>query len=187
MSVLIINSNVEHELAGGQYAQRRDQCESALKAIGKPSWRDVLPEDLELARASLSEDQHAYGRHVVTEIERTLKAATAFESEQWERVGELMYASHESLQRDYRVSCDELDVLVRLARQLGIAGGVYGSRMTGGGFGGCTVTLVSTDRVDSISKEILSRYKSETGIRATSFVSRPAIGAHLVQRKSNDN
>ena len=187
MSVLIINSNVEHDLAGGQYAQRRDQCESALKAIGKPSWRDVLLEDLEQARCSLSENQYEYGRHVVTEIERTLQAAAAFESEQWERVGKLMYASHESLRTDYQVSCDELDVLVRLARQLGVVSGVYGSRMTGGGFGGCTVTLVRTSQIDSVSRKILSRYKSETGISATSFVSRPAIGAHLVHRKSNDN
>ena len=187
VSVLIINSNVEHELAGGQYAKRRDQCESALKAIGKTSWRDVLPENLEQARTSLSEDQYACGRHVVTEIERTLQAAAAFESKQWENVGKLMFASHESLQHDYCVSCNELDVLVRLARQLGTAGGVYGSRMTGGGFGGCTVTLVRTDQIDSVSRKILSRYKSETGISATSFSSRPAIGAHVVQRKSNDN
>lgn len=186
VSVLIINSNVEHELAGGQYAQRREQCESALKAIGKSTWRDVTQEDLETARTVLSENQYACGRHVVTEIERTLQAATAFESKQWERVGELMYASHESLQHDYRVSCDELDVLVRLAREIGIDGGVYGSRMTGGGFGGCTVTLVKTDRIESVSEEILSRYKSETGISATSFASRPAIGAHLIQQKPNN-
>lgn len=186
VSVLTINSNVEHELAGGQYAQRQEQCESALKLICKTSWRDVTYEELETALAVLSENQYACGRHVVTEIERTLQAATAFESEQWERVGELMYASHESLQHDYRVSCDELDVLVRLAREIGIAGGVYGSRMTGGGFGGCTVTLVSADRVESVSETILSRYESETGISATSFASRPAIGAHLLQRKPND-
>lgn len=186
VSVLIVNSNVEHELAGGQYAQRREQCESALKAIGKSSWRNVLPENLEQARTSLSENQYACGRHVVTEIERTLEAAAAFESEQWERVGELMYASHESLQHDYRVSCSELDILVRIARQLGVAGGVFGSRMTGGGFGGCTVTLLRTDSIDSVSRKILSRYKSETGISATVFASRPAIGAHLVQRKSNE-
>ena len=98
-----------------------------------------------------------------------------------------MFASHESLQNDYRVSCGELDVLVQLARQLGTAGGVYGSRMTGGGFGGCTVTLVRTEQIDSVSRKILSRYKSETGISATSFSSRPAIGAHVVRRKSNDN
>ena len=134
VSVLIINSNVQHELTGGQYAQRQELCESALKAIGKSSWRDVTPEELELARNSLSENQYVCGRHVVTETERTLQAAAAFESEQWKLVGELMYASHESLQHDYRVSCDELDVLVRLAREIGIAGGVYGSRMTGGGF-----------------------------------------------------
>ncbi len=141
--------------------------------------------DLDVARALLSGDEYACGRHVVTEIERTLQAADAFEAGQWNRVGELMYASHESLQHDYRVSCDELDLLVRLARQLGLAGGVYGSRMTGGGFGGCTVTLVSTKRIGDVRETLLSRYETETGRCATSFASRPVLGAHLMKGTSD--
>jgi len=94
-----------------------------------------------------------------------------------------MYASHESLRDDYEVSCDELDILVELAREIGIPGGVFGSRMTGGGFGGCTVSLVKTDAVATVSETIRSRYLDETNIEPSIFASRPACGAHAIRRK----
>ena len=184
VSVLITNSNVKHELAGGEYAERRHQCESALKKMGRPTWRDVTLADLHSARDLLTDDELACGRHVVTEITRTLEAAEAFASNQWASVGKLMYSSHESLQKDFRVSCAELDVLVRITRELGSESGVYGSRMTGGGFGGCTVTLVDTSRANEVSKRILADYKSETGIEGSCFTSRPAVGAHLIKNNT---
>ena len=184
VSVLITNSNVKHELASGEYAERRHQCESALKKMGQPTWRDVTLADLHSARDLLTDDELACGRHVVTEITRTLEAAEAFASNQWASVGKLMYSSHESLQKDFRVSCAELDVLVRITHELGFEGGVYGSRMTGGGFGGCTVTLVDTSRANEVSKRILADYKSETGIEGSSFTSRPAVGAHLIKNNT---
>ena len=184
VSVLITNSNVKHELASGEYAERRHQCESALKKMGQPTWRDVTLADLHSARDLLTDDELACGRHVVTEITRTLEAAEAFASDQWASVGKLMYSSHESLQKDFRVSCAELDVLVRITHELGFEGGVYGSRMTGGGFGGCTVTLVDTSRANEVSKRILADYKSETGIEGSCFTSRPAVGAHLIKNNT---
>ena len=93
-----------------------------------------------------------------------------------------MAASHASLRDDYEVSCRELDLLVELADGIGRAGGVYGSRMTGGGFGGCTVSLVETARVDEIGKKIAAAYRRETGIEPTVLTSRPSRGAHVVKQ-----
>ena len=187
VSVLITNSNVKHELATGEYAERRRQCESALAELGLLSWRDVTLADLDSARSRLTNDELACGRHVVTEIGRTLDAAKAFANGQWALVGELMYSSHESLQKDFRVSCAELDTLVRIAREIGSEDGVYGSRMTGGGFGGCSVTLVRSGRAKAVRERILMQYENETGVQGSSFTSRPAIGTHLVKRNAHDN
>ena len=187
VSVLITNSNVKHELTGGEYAERRRQCESALEKLDLLSWRDVRLADLEAARDRLNDDELACGRHVVTEITRTLDAAKAFSNGQWALVGELMYSSHESLQKDFRVSCDELDALVRITREIGSEGGIYGSRMTGGGFGGCIVTLVHSDCASAVRERILTQYENETEIQGSSFASRPAFGAHLIKRNGNDN
>jgi galactokinase len=187
VSVLITNSNIKHELAGGEYAERRRQCESAFEKLGLLSWRDVTLTDLDSARSRLTNDELACGRHVVTEIARTLDAAEAFADGQWALVGELMHSSHESLQKDFRVSCAELDALVRIAREIGPEDGVYGSRMTGGGFGGCSVTLVRSDRAKAVRERILMQYENETGVQGSSFTSRPAIGAHLIKRNAHDN
>ena len=91
-----------------------------------------------------------------------------------------MAASHDSLRDDYEVSCRELDLLVELARDIGDAGGVIGSRMTGGGFGGCTVSLVHTDRADDVARRIAQSYRAETGIEPSLLTSRPSRGAHMV-------
>ena len=187
VAVLITNSNIKHELTGGEYAERRRQCESALKKLSLSSWRDVTSGDLDSARGRLTDDEFACGRHVVTEIARTLDAAEAFAKGQWASVGELMYSSHESLQKDFRVSCAELDALVRINREIGIEGGVYGSRMTGGGFGGCIVTLLQSDCANEVREKILTQYENKTGVAGSSFVSRPALGAHLIKRNGNDN
>jgi len=143
--------------------------------------------DLDSARTRLTNDELACGRHVVAEIARTLDAAEAFANGQWASVGELMYSSHESLQKDFRVSCAELDALVRIAREIGFEDGVYGARMTGGGFGGCIVTLVRSDRAKAVRERILTQYENETGVQGSSFTSRPAVGAHLIKRNAHDS
>ena len=120
-------------------------------------------------------------RHVIGEIERTVHAAEGVRASNWPTVGQLMYASHASLRDDYEVSCKELDAVVEIAEGIGIKGGVYGCRMTGGGFGGCTVALVKSRCRQAISKKIAADYKKKTGIEATIFVSRPAAGATVIK------
>lgn len=184
VTVLIVNSNVKHELTGGEYAQRRAQCESAARVLGVRALRDATLDQLEAARDRLSEVEFRRARHVITENQRTLAAADALRRGDWSEVGRLMYASHESLRNDYEVSCDELDLLVQTAQDIGPDGGVLGSRMTGGGFGGCTVTLVRTERVAEVAERIAETYQRERGIEPTAFASRPARGAHVVRTEA---
>jgi len=179
-SVLVINSNVRHDLTGSEYPDRRRQCEQAARVMGVASLRDATPTDLESHRLELGELLHRRARHVVDEIERTRCAAEALARSQWPLMGELMYASHESLRDDFEVSCPELDVLAEIARSIGPAGGVIGSRMTGGGFGGCTVSLVEAGRERAVAERIAAEYRQRTGIEATAFVTKPARGAHVV-------
>jgi galactokinase len=181
VSLMVINSNVKHELANGEYAQRRAQCEAAVKILGIASLRDATPEMLERAKAKMDDVVFRRARHVIGEIERTLHAAEGIRASNWPTVGQLMYASHSSLRDDYEVSCKELDAIVEIADGLGIKGGVYGCRMTGGGFGGCAIALVQTELVEVITEKLSIDYRKKTGIGATIFVTRPAAGATIVK------
>lgn len=180
VSVLIINTNVKHELTGGEYAERRQQCEAAAEYFAVGSLRDCTIDQVTNAPATLDTLLRRRARHVVSEIQRTVEAAVAIRAGDWTRMGQLMYASHVSLRDDYEVSCAELDLLVELAQAIGLDGGVYGSRMTGGGFGGCTVSLVRADRVTQVAQTIGTEYQSRTGIAPTLLTSRPARGAWIV-------
>ncbi|MEM1211759.1 MAG: galactokinase [Planctomycetota bacterium] len=175
--VLVINSNAPHELSGGEYAERRQQCADALKVVGKASWRGVTEADVAAAEGAMDATTFGRARHVVSEIDRTRRAADAFKASDWSAVGSLMFASHDSLRDDFAVSTPELDCLVDLAAQRCPDGGVIGARMTGGGFGGCTVTLARADAVEELIAFISAGYEAETGKRPTCFVTRPAQGA----------
>ena len=181
VALLIINTNVKHELGSGEYAKRRAECETAAKILGVPSLRDATAEALEEARDKMEGMVFCRARHVIGEIERTVHAAEGIRASNWPTVGQLMYASHRSLRDDYEVSCAELDAVVDIAEDLGIQGGVYGCRMTGGGFGGCAVALVKADAVADISKKISADYLAKTGTAATIFSSRPAAGAVVLK------
>ena len=181
MEFLVINTNVKHELTGGEYAKRRAQCEQAAKTLGVASLRDATADMLERARGRMNETAFRRARHVISEIERTLQAAEAVRASNWPTLGQLMYASHSSLRDDYEVSCPELDAVVDIARAIGPKGGVIGCRMTGGGFGGCAVALVRADKVDAISRRVAAEYEQRTKIEPASFVSRPAAGATLLK------
>jgi galactokinase len=181
MTLLIVNTNVKHELTGGEYAKRREQCEQAAKALGVASLRDADADRLERARDRMEDVIYRRARHVVSEIERTLHAAEGVRASNWPTVGQLMYASHTSLRDDYEVSCPELDAVVEIALDIGPRGGVAGCRMTGGGFGGCAVALVRTDAVAAVSERIASEYERRTRIKAALFVSRPAAGATVLR------
>jgi len=131
--VLVTNSNVKHELVAGTYAERVQHCQEAATILGHKKLREVSSmKDLENARANMSPVIYKRARHAVTEIKRAEAGAKALSNDDYHEFGRLMYESHESLRDDFEVSCEELDQLVELARSVE---GVYGSRMTGGGFG----------------------------------------------------
>ena len=181
VELLIINTNVKHELSGGEYAERRAQCEEAARNLGVKSLRDVTASQLEQGKTRLAELVYRRARHVVGEIGRTVQAAEAIRRSDWIKAGELMYASHAALRDDYEVSCTELDVVVAIADRIGLQGGIYGCRMTGGGFGGCCVALVKSDFAEAITKRIFTEYKEKTNIEPAIFASRPAAGATIVK------
>jgi galactokinase len=183
VAVLITNTNVKHELTGGGYAKRRAQCEEAARVLGVASLRDATADMLEHARGKLEPLVWRRACHVITEIERTLHAAQEVRASNWPAVGQLMYASHCSLRDNYEVSCAELDAVVEIAQGLGPEGGVIGCRMTGGGFGGCTVALVRTEALPVISATIATQYEKRAGIKPSLFVSRPAAGARVIGTK----
>ena len=180
VALLITNTNVKHELTGGGYAKRRAQCEEAARVLGVASLRDATAEMLEHARGKVEPVVWRRACHVIGEIERTLQAAQGVRASNWPSVGQLMYASHCSLRDNYEVSCPELDAVVEIAQGLGPEGGVIGCRMTGGGFGGCTVALVRAQALPGISATISAEYEKRTGIKPSLFVSRPAAGARVI-------
>ncbi len=179
---LIANSNVRHELNDGGYAARRRQCEEAAVALGAAALRDVSIHQLEQGRDRLDDVHYRRARHVITENARTIEAAKAIRRGEWPTVGRLMVESHASLRDDFEVSCEELDVLVALAMDHGAANGVIGSRMTGGGFGGCTITLVRRTAVEAVSSHISTGYLRKMDREATLFATRPVNGARVVKK-----
>jgi galactokinase len=180
IAVLVINTNVKHDLSSSAYGERRRHCEIAARALGVASLREATAEKLRDVSASMDAMSVRCARHVIGEIARTLQAAECIRRGAWADFGQLMYESHASLRDDYAVSCVELDTAVEIARGIGRKGGVLGCRMTGGGFGGCAVALIETAAQDAIVREISASYLERTRIEATLFVSRPAQGAHLV-------
>ncbi|BAM81298.1 galactokinase [Cyanidioschyzon merolae strain 10D] len=179
MVIVVVNSNVKHSLADGEYGRRRRTCEQAAAALNVASLRDATREQLEASRTRGilgPPEEKVYERalHVIEENNRVLHAVSALQERDYVRFGKLMYESHESLRTNYQVSCDEIDALVEIARQVP---GVYGSRMTGGGFGGCTVTLVRADAVAMLLERIEALYPKRTGKHPTSFISKPGPGS----------
>lgn len=180
LTVIVANTCVAHELSDGGYASRRKATEDGLQIIGKSSWRQVSMADVDAAKEQMGDVVYQRSRHVVSEIQRTMDAAKALEANDFDTLGPLMYASHASLRDDFEVSCEELDIMVEIAQSLGKDGGVIGSRMTGGGFGGSTVTLCESSKANSIVAAMTSQYTKHTGITPEIFLSRPSQGARLL-------
>jgi galactokinase len=181
VSLLIANTNVRHSLGDGAYAERMSACVEAARLLGVAELGRATPAMVEAAEVTLGPLLYRRARHVVTENARARAAADALTSLSWRDAGTLMYESHRSLRDDFEVSSPELDTLVQVASNIGEAGGVFGARMTGGGFGGCTVTLAATERVADIGDRLSREYQQHHGRPLAWFVSRPARGAHLVQ------
>jgi len=182
VSLVICNTMIPHRNASGEYNARRSQCEEGVRLYaanipGIRALRDVTVDQLARYKQDLPETIFRRCRHVVTENERTKSAGEALESGDLERFGELMYESHRSLRDDYEVSCDELDLMVELASALP---GIYGARMTGGGFGGCTINLVHRNMTEEFKDAIAAQYENKTGIRPQIYVSSAADGASAV-------
>lgn len=180
LAILISNTRVSHQLTDGAYAERRQQTEQALATLGATSWRNVSADQVTNAWEKLGSPVNQRARHVVSEISRTIAAASAFEKQDYEEVGRLMSASHHSLRDDFQVSCQELDLLVTLSENIGLKGGIYGSRMTGGGFGGSTVTLCQQSAAQDIAEKLTAGYLAEAGREPEIFLTRPAQGATLL-------
>ncbi|XP_064652141.1 galactokinase-like [Lineus longissimus] len=159
VAILITNSNVKHELTGSEYPTRKKQCMEAAKILGKPSLRTASMEDLDGSKDKMDDVVYRRARHVIGEIQRTEDSVPALENKDYVSFGKLMTQSHDSLRDDYEVSCKELDVLVEAAMEVD---DVYGSRMTGGGFGGCTVTLVKRKKVQQCMDHIKEKYTRVT-------------------------
>jgi len=180
ITVLVINTNVRHKLADGEYAKRRAQCEAAAKALGIPALRDANVDLLNAARSRMDPVTFRRAHHVITENQRTLDMADAIAAGQWAAAGALMYASHHSLRDDYQVSCRELDAVVEIALELGEKEGVIGCRMTGGGFGGCAVSLVRTEAAKRLIRKIDEQYEKRTRVQPAIFSTRPGCGARVL-------
>jgi galactokinase len=179
---VVCNTMVKHDLAAGQYNRRRAECEAGVDRLstmrpGIAALRDVTLADLDRAASGLPRAIARRCRHVVTENARVDSAARALAAGEIEEVGRLMAESHRSLRDDYEVSCDELDAMVDLA---GGIDGVIGARMTGGGFGGCTVNLVWSAAVPEFTRRIAAEYEARTGRRPDVHVCVPSDGASRV-------
>jgi galactokinase len=180
--LVISNTMVRHSVAHGEYNQRRAECEAGVKLMAKhfpnvKALRDVKYQEFLAVCRDLPETIMRRCRHVISENERVLQAGGALESGNLEQFGALMRQSHESLRDDFQVSCPELDLMVELGSQVP---GVYGARMTGGGFGGCTVNLVREDSVEAFVATVGAAYEKATGQKPEIYVCLAADGAHEV-------
>ncbi|HSK72627.1 MAG TPA: galactokinase [Pyrinomonadaceae bacterium] len=179
VAIVICDTKVEHDLATSEYNTRRAECEKGVEILKEflpdiSQLRDVSVEDFEKYADKLPETIRRRCRHVVTENERTLKAAQALKQNDLEEFGRLMWLSHSSLRDDYEVSSEELDLLVEIASK---CEGVLGARMTGGGFGGSTVNLIERDGLDEAIEKISSEYYQQTNIEPTILISEASGGA----------
>ena len=182
VSLAICNTMVKHSIAKGEYNQRRAECEAGVRVLSKylpnvHALRDVTPEDLEKYGHELSDVVLRRCRHVVSEDARVLQAAAALDRGDLPDFGRLMLESHRSLRDDFEVSCAELDIMVELAEK---AEGVYGSRMTGGGFGGCTITLIKDESVEAFRRIIQQGYERLTGRQPEIYICTAADGVGRV-------
>ncbi|MDO6541225.1 galactokinase [Photobacterium sanguinicancri] len=179
MSVVIINSNKKRGLVDSEYNTRRAQCEEAARIFGVPALRDVSIEAFEAKAAELDEMVAKRARHVITENDRTERAARALIAHDMKLMGELMAQSHASMRDDFEITVFEVDALVDMVKNvIGDKGGV---RMTGGGFGGCIVALVPPALVDEVTATIEANYEAKTGLKASIYVCQAKDGASLVE------
>jgi galactokinase len=174
---------VKHKLQAGEYNVRRAECEEAVRKLSAAlptirSLRDVSLEQLAQNRRLLSETLYRRCRHVISENGRVREVCDLFEQGKTEGLRAVMAASHQSLRDDYEVSCRELDAMVEIA---GRQRGVYGARMTGGGFGGCTINFVDVEHATEFRRSVAEEYESAIGFRPDIYICEASQGAELVE------
>lgn len=157
--LVLVDSVVKHELVDSPYNKRRQSCERVAKRLGVETLRDATMEALNAAKSDISAEDYSRAKFVIEEKERVLDVCDALNRGDYETVGQLMYATHDGLSKDYEVSCEELDFLNDVAKECGVTG----SRIMGGGFGGCTINLVADDKYDHFIEEAKKRFNEKYG------------------------
>ena len=174
IAVVIINSNVQRGLVGSEYNTRRRQCEEAARYFGVKALRDVDLPTYTAKVSGLDPLVARRARHIITDSQRALDLAAALPAGDMRRIGQLMADSHASMRDDFEITCPQVDALVDIVKEaIGKAGGV---RMTGGGFGGCVVSLVPENLVDPVRAAVTTRYPAATGLQASIYVCQPSAG-----------
>lgn len=181
MVVMIINTNKKRGLVDSEYNTRRQQCEEAAQILNVTALRDASLEDLVAKKALMSDVVYRRARHVITENSRTLDAAEALRRGDLTTLSQLMMQSHHSMRDDFEITVKEVDSLVEILKSvIGDRGGV---RMTGGGFGGCVVALVTPDLVDKVVDSVKAQYEAKTGLKETIYVCSASQGAGYSEAK----
>lgn len=175
--LLLINTNVKHSLSDSAYNQRREVCEKAAALLQIKSLRDARLEDIDAISDQLTEEAYQMARYVIEENARVVQAGIAMEENDIEQLGKLLYKSHDGLQHQYQVSCKELDFLVDMARD---NPAIAGSRMMGGGFGGCTISIIKKDALQNHVEKVMAAYKKRFHIDCSVHEVSLSQGTHLI-------
>ncbi len=175
--LVLVDSRVKHELKDSPYNKRRESCERVAKRLGMETLRDATMEDLDAIKGDISAEDYFRARFVIGEKERVLAVCDALNTGDYETVGKKMYETHEGLSKDYEVSCVELDFLNDVAKEMGVTG----SRIMGGGFGGCTINLLPNDLHDKFVAEVTKRFNEKYGHEPMIYDVVISDGARLVK------
>ena len=175
--LVLVNSQVKHELVDSPYNKRRESCERVAKTLGVETLRDADMSMLEAAKDQISDEDYKRAVYVIGEKQRVLDVCEALEKGDYETVGQRMYETHHGLSKDYEVSCEELDFLNDVAKECGVTG----SRIMGGGFGGCTINLVKEDLYDTFVQTAKTKFNEKYGIEPIIIDVVISDGAHKVE------
>ena len=175
--LVLVNAQVKHELVDSPYNKRRESCERVAKTLGVETLRDADMSMLEAAKAQISDEDYKRAVYVIGEKQRVLDVCEALEKGDYETVGQRMYETHHGLSKDYEVSCEELDFLNDVAKECGVTG----SRIMGGGFGGCTINLVKEDLYDTFVQTAKTKFNEKYGIEPIIIDVVISDGAHKVE------
>ena len=175
--LVLVNSQMKHELVDSPYNKRRESCERVAKTLGVETLRDADMSMLEAAKAQISDEDYKRAVYVIGEKQRVLDVCEALEKGDYETVGQRMYETHHGLSKDYEVSCEELDFLNDVAKECGVTG----SRIMGGGFGGCTINLVKEDLYDTFVQTAKTKFNEKYGIEPIIIDVVISDGAHKVE------